>query len=91
METLETDASRKCCRKRVTSQYMRRFDHSKTLPLHYIYISYPASFEFTSTPKMTVLTEHETQELQRKIERLATALVTPEQCNEWTQHFTCSS
>jgi hypothetical protein len=50
-------------------------------------MSYPASFQFTSTPKMTILTEHETQELQRKIEDLASALVTPEQCNEWTQHF----
>jgi hypothetical protein len=36
---------------------------------------------------MTVLADHETQELQRKIEHLANALVTPEQCNEWTQHF----
>ncbi|KAH0259533.1 hypothetical protein KCU91_g15150, partial [Aureobasidium melanogenum] len=36
---------------------------------------------------MTVLTDHETLELQRKIERLANALVTPEQCDEWKQHF----
>jgi len=36
---------------------------------------------------MTVLTDHETQELQCKIERLANALVTPTQCDEWTQHF----
>ncbi|KAK6003805.1 hypothetical protein QM012_009576 [Aureobasidium pullulans] len=36
---------------------------------------------------MTVLTDHETMELQRKIERLANALVTPEQCDEWKQHF----
>ena len=36
---------------------------------------------------MTVLTDNETQELQRKIERLTNALVTPAQCNEWSQHF----
>ena len=36
---------------------------------------------------MTILTDHETQELQCKIERLANALVTPKQCDEWTQHF----
>ncbi|KAG9848084.1 hypothetical protein KCU98_g5644, partial [Aureobasidium melanogenum] len=36
---------------------------------------------------MTVLTDHETLELQRRIERLANALVTSEQCDEWKQHF----
>lgn len=36
---------------------------------------------------MTVLTEHETQELQRKIERLSNALATPGQGLEWEKQF----
>ncbi|CAD0114241.1 unnamed protein product [Aureobasidium uvarum] len=36
---------------------------------------------------MTVLTESENQELQRKIERLANALITSDQPDEWKQHF----
>lgn len=36
---------------------------------------------------MTILTKHETQELQRKIERLSNALATPGQGLEWEQQF----
>ena len=36
---------------------------------------------------MTILTEHETQELQRKIERLSKAIATPGQGLEWEQYF----
>lgn len=82
-----TDASRKCHRRtRILVQHARTSERSKTP-----YIHLRSHFLSTSAaiprPTMTVLTDHETLELQRKIERLANALVTPEQCDEWKQHF----
>lgn len=82
-----TDASRKCySQTRILVQHVRAGREAKTshLNLLFNFLSVPAAI---SRSTMTVLTDHETLELQRKIERLANALVTPEHCDEWKQHF----
>lgn len=91
----ESGASRMRYRKtRIIGQQTRARKISKTKQSssHLLHLSttYPVPVSASATTsklKMTVLTDNETQELQRKIERLTNALVTPAQCNEWSQHF----